>query len=62
MNSFTDGVRAAREELARHPLSKDELLISLGLFIHDPPDNPFQRGYMRLIREYAKRRWNESEV
>jgi hypothetical protein len=55
MKSFVDGVRAAREELARHPLNRDELLVSLGLFIYDPPDSPFQRGYQRLITETLRK-------
>jgi hypothetical protein len=54
MTSFTDGLRAARAELARHPLSHDELLLSLGLFHIDPPDSPFQRGYMRVINRLCR--------
>jgi hypothetical protein len=54
VKSFADGVLAARDELARHPLSRDELMISLGLFVYDPPDSPFQRGYMRVIKACIK--------
>jgi hypothetical protein len=52
--TFTDGIKAARDSLANEPLSQRELVISFALFVVDPPDTPFQRGYMRAIRQAAK--------
>ncbi len=51
--TFVDGVKAAKATLLSEPLSDRHILESLKLFIIDPPDTEFQRGYMRVIRKAA---------
>ena len=56
MLTFMDGIKAARESLANEPLSWRELLESIALFVLDSPDTPFQRGYMRAMRQAVNKR------
>jgi hypothetical protein len=48
MLTWHNGLKAARKEYQKHP---DDLLAALMSFVEDPPDTPYQWGYLEGVRE-----------
>ena len=46
-NEYQSGIRAAEEDIRNGDI--DDLDAAIYSFDYDPPDSPFQRGYLRQL-------------
>jgi hypothetical protein len=56
--TFLDGQKAAKKEYAKSPTT--QLCLSIGGFAYDPPDSPFQHGYLDQLYKMLKTKLGEN--